>query len=76
MSLKIYSRIGWGFNMTFYNYGAKWKEHRRVMHQNLNNRAVREWRGLQQDATTKFLKMLEKNPSDWLHRVEQYGFLA
>ena len=57
--------------MTFYNYGAKWKEHRRAMHQNLDNRAVREWRGLQQDAATKFLKLLEKNPDDWLHRVEQ-----
>ncbi|KAF8958846.1 cytochrome P450 [Flammula alnicola] len=56
--------------MTFYNYGAKWKEHRRVMHQNLNNRAVREWRQLQQDATTKFLKKMVVNPSDWLYRVE------
>jgi len=41
------------------------------MHQNLNNRAVREWRQLQQDATTKFLKKMVVNPNDWLYRVEQ-----
>ena len=57
--------------MTFYNYGEKWKEHRRVMHQNLNNRAVRQWRPLQEDATRKFLKKMVVNPNDWLYRVEQ-----
>ncbi|KAF8958848.1 cytochrome P450 [Flammula alnicola] len=56
--------------MTFYNYGEKWKEHRRAMHQNLNNRAVREWRQLQQDVTTKFLKKMVVNPNDWLYRIE------
>ncbi|PPQ74502.1 hypothetical protein CVT24_000114 [Panaeolus cyanescens] len=65
--------IGWGFNMTFFNYGERWKEHRRVMHQNLNNRAVREWRQLQSDVTHKFLKKLVANPNDWLYRIEQYA---
>lgn len=62
--------LGWGFNMTFFNYGTRWKEHRRVMHQNLNNRAVREWRQTQQDAIRKFLKKLIINPDDWLYQIE------
>ncbi|PPR01296.1 hypothetical protein CVT24_006371 [Panaeolus cyanescens] len=62
--------IGWGFNMTFFNYGERWKEQRRLMHQNLNNRAVREWRQLQTDVTHRFLKKLVPNPNDWLYRIE------
>lgn len=57
--------------MTFFNYGALWKEHRRVMHQNLNKRAVWEYRQLQQDVTNRFLKKLVVDPNDWLYRVEQ-----
>ncbi|PPR01292.1 hypothetical protein CVT24_006367 [Panaeolus cyanescens] len=62
--------VGWNFNMILFNYGERWKEHRRVMHRNLNNRAVREWRQLQTDVTNKFLKKLVLNPNDWLYRLE------
>ncbi|PPR07643.1 hypothetical protein CVT24_006545 [Panaeolus cyanescens] len=62
--------VGWGFNMTLFNYGARWREHRRVMHRNLNKSAVREWRQLQTDVTHKFLKKLVLNPNDWLYRIE------
>ncbi|KAI0070899.1 cytochrome P450 [Panus rudis PR-1116 ss-1] len=47
---------GWGFNFGLMRYSQRWRTHRRVFHQYLNQHSSLQWRSVQVDESQKFLR--------------------
>ncbi|KDR82227.1 hypothetical protein GALMADRAFT_59888 [Galerina marginata CBS 339.88] len=59
--------MGWGYNMTLYGYGDKWRMHRKICQQNFRPEAVLKYRPLLTKMVHKMLQSLVDTPADFEH---------
>ncbi|KAK7037756.1 cytochrome p450 [Paramarasmius palmivorus] len=61
---------GWGFNLTFHDYGDRWRKNRRVYQQHLRPDAVVELRPIIRRCLGVFLNNLLRNPSEFMGHID------
>ncbi|KZW03025.1 cytochrome P450 [Exidia glandulosa HHB12029] len=57
--------VGFSWLLSLMPYGAAWRQHRRAIHQYLNERAEKRWWGVHEELNAQFLKHLMDFPDDW-----------
>lgn len=63
--------MGWDWTFALMRYGQKWKEHRRIFHEQFNN-TISEHRQIQIPAALELLQLLNKSPDRFLDHLEHY----
>ncbi|KAJ7106515.1 cytochrome P450 [Mycena epipterygia] len=69
----IMELMGWDFNLGFMRYGAHWRAHRRLFHQELNVHAGERYRPKQLIATHALLRHLLHTPESFLAHFRQFA---
>ncbi|KAI0697657.1 cytochrome P450 [Cerioporus squamosus] len=59
----IVELTGSDLNMTFYSYGQRWRQHRRMFWQYFTARAIVQYRAVQLDTARDFLALLLQDPA-------------
>ena len=61
--------VGWDRNMGFYRYGDKWREHKRVFHQQFYPGAVPKYRTASSKHLQGLLHQLLTRPDEFMEHV-------
>ncbi|KZW03032.1 cytochrome P450 [Exidia glandulosa HHB12029] len=57
--------LGMGWITSAMPYGNWWRQHRRALHQHLNESASKRWWTMHEDLNVRFLRRLMDAPEDW-----------
>ncbi|EMD37513.1 hypothetical protein CERSUDRAFT_50154 [Gelatoporia subvermispora B] len=66
---EIVKLTGWDWNLAMMRYGQEWREHRRLIHQYMNQRAVHTYIPHVRDGTRHLLQRLHRDPKDYVYHV-------
>ncbi|KAA1476669.1 cytochrome P450 [Dentipellis sp. KUC8613] len=68
-ALIVLELTGWGFNIAFMPYSAKWRARRRLLHETLHSRAALKYRPLQRTKVFDLLSKLRSDPANFVHHL-------
>jgi hypothetical protein len=66
---EIFHSMGWDYDFALMHYSDRWRVHRRMFHQYMNEHAAQEYRPLQERHTHTLLRNFLQTPDKFLDHI-------
>ena len=70
-----YNSVGWDLNVAMQPYGDKWREHRRIVHQQFHIGSLEKYHAVLSEESRKLLRRLLSSPEKFIEHTKQSVFL-
>lgn len=69
----LFEVMGWGRTLTFLQWGAAFRMHRKVLQKSFQKSNITQYRPLQERETTTMLKGIVENPAEWENIMRRFA---
>lgn len=66
------SSVGWDLNVAMQQYGDKWREHRRIIHQQFHIGSLAKYHTVLSEESRKLLRRLLQAPERFIEHTKQF----